>query len=89
MSNKLSITAIKRADNLWHFDHEAFDTKEELLCNGTEKVIDIYFQHLNNKAPKFGDTIKFFLSIDHIEADTTLSFIDTNEAGTTYYDEVA
>ena len=41
---KLSLTAYKLSDGLWAFDHEHQNTIQELLCNGTEKVIDEYFE---------------------------------------------
>jgi hypothetical protein len=39
----LDIVAYRLPDGLWAFDYEPNETVEELLCNGTEKVIDSYY----------------------------------------------
>ena len=49
---KLFLTTYKLSDGLWAFDHDHQNTVEELLCNGTEKVIDEYFKMDMNRPAK-------------------------------------
>ena len=44
--------------NFWAFDLPEYGVHEELLCGGTEQVINAYFLHLNGRHPKNGETFK-------------------------------
>ena len=85
---KLTVLAVKRPDGLWHFDHEHENTKEELLCNGTEKVIDFFYQYVNLNSPIAGSKLKIELDTDPpaIDCDTILTFVSTDDYGTIYVD---
>ncbi len=58
---QLNILAYKLDSGLWAFDHTHRNTIGELLCGGTELVIDRYFHILNGRDANIGDTIKFHL----------------------------
>jgi hypothetical protein len=84
---KLSLTAYKLSDGLWAFDHEHQNTIQELLCNGTEKVIDEYFEIDMNRPAKVGDQIYITLDTEEFDdCDTVLNFQSTNDQGTVYLD---
>ena len=89
---ELTVLAIKREDGLYHFDHPYNDTVEELLCNGTEKVIDTHYYFITGREPKPGDEIEITLNTVNPENeddyDTVLTFQDNDEDGSTYLDEV-
>lgn len=56
--------------------------------NGTEEVIDFYFQNLTGKPPVPGDRMKFTLDTEYFpEATTFLSLQETDENGSVYMDE--
>jgi len=86
---KLSILAQKRADSLWHFDHEHHNTKEELLCNGTELVLDHFFTLRSGREAFPGDILRIDLNTEYVEiCDTVLKFQFTDEYGTVYIDNL-
>lgn len=89
---ELTVLAIKREDGLYHFNHPYNDTVEELLCNGTEKVIDTHYYFITGREPKPGDEIEITLNTVNPENkddyDTVLTFQDNDEDGSTYLDEV-
>ena len=88
----LTVVAIKREDCLYHFNHPHQDTLEELLCNGTEKVIDTYFYFLTGRAAVPGNEIEIYLTTEEPENvddyDTSLKFMCADSEGSTYYYEV-
>jgi hypothetical protein len=85
--NVIELTAYKLSDGFWAFDHEHENTIEELLCNGTEKVIDEYFQMDMNRNAKVNDQIRILVQTEDFEAcDTVLDKQSSNEEGTTYLD---
>jgi hypothetical protein len=84
---KLSLTAYKLSDGLWAFDHEHQNTIQELLCNGTEKVIDEYFKMDMNRPAKTGDQMYITLNTEKSDDyDTILNFQSTDDQGTIYLD---
>jgi hypothetical protein len=87
----LDIVAYKLPDGLWAFDHSHGNTVEELLCNGTEKVIDTHYYFLTGNNAVEGDQMRIYLTTEEPEdiddIDTVLTFQDTDEEGTTYLDE--
>ena len=89
---ELTVVAIKREDGLYHFNHPHQETIEELLCNGTESVIDTHYFFLTGREPKAGDEIQIYLTdeepISNDDYDTFLTFIEADEDGYTYVDEV-
>lgn len=89
---KLTINAVRRDDGLYHFDHSFNETVEELLMNGTEKVIDTHYYFLTGKSPLTGDEIEIeisdILSQSEDNFDTVLTLEHTDEEGSTYLDEV-
>lgn len=88
----LKIIAVRREDELYHFNHSFNDTIEELLMNGTEKIIDTHYYFLTGKSPVPGNEIQIEISdilsesVDNF--DTTLTLEHTDEEGSTYMDEV-
>lgn len=89
---ELTVLAIKREDDLYHFNHPHNDTIEELLCNGTEKVIDTHYYFITAKNPIPGDEIEITLTTEKPENeddyDTYLTLQETDDEGSTYLDEV-
>ncbi len=41
----------------WAFDLPEHGVVEELLCGGTEEVLDLYFQHIHNRIPHERDKL--------------------------------
>lgn len=83
---ELNFIAIKK-DSVWVFDHEHQDTIEEPLCNGTELVLDEYFEIDMNRSPKRGDKLEIVVnteSFDHY--DTELQLQKTDDEGSVYLD---
>lgn len=89
LMNELTVIAVKRDDGLYHFDHSHKDTVEELLCNGTEKVIDDHFYFSSNRYAKAGDKIEISLFLTEPEDyDTLLTLQSTDDEGSVYLDTV-
>jgi hypothetical protein len=85
----LDIVAYKLPDGLWAFDYEPNETVEELLCNGTEKVIDSYYYFTTGKEAVAGSKMRIYLSDEELdEWDTRLNFMEDDEDGNTYLDIV-
>lgn len=85
----LSIIAHKNYD-CWVFDHKHQNTVNEALCNGTENVIDWYYEMLNETKPIIGDKIKFYLDTDKFDgASTEIKLIKTDEFGSVYKDKLS
>ena len=88
---ELTVMAVKRPDNLYHFNHSHNDTVEELLCNGTEEVIDTHYYFLTGRNPVPGNEIQIYLTTEELnenEYDTVLTFMEADKNGSTYMDEV-
>ncbi len=83
---KLTLTAVKQID-IWVFDHEHDNTIQEPLCNGTELVLDEYFQLDMNRKPNPGDKLEIEVSTESFDGyDTELQLQFTNKDGSTYLD---
>jgi len=85
----LEIIACKTEYGVWEFDHEHLNTIAEPFCNGTEVVMDEYFEIGMRRKPIPGDLIHIIVSTeDFKDSDTVLSFQSTNDEGTIYLDMV-
>ena len=85
----LQIIAYKTEFGHWEFDHDHLNTVAEPLCNGTELVIDEYFEIGMKRKPIPGDQMNIMINTEDFEdSDTVLSFNSTNEEGTVYLDMV-
>jgi hypothetical protein len=86
MVMQLKLTAIKE-DSIWVFDHDHQNTVSEPLCNGTELVMDEYFEIDMNRAPKKGDQLDIVVNMNPFDGyDTELQLMETNNHGSTYLD---
>lgn len=84
---ELIVTAVKRTDGLYHFNHSHNDTIEELLCNGTEEVIDEHYYFFTHQFPVAGDEIEIILNTEEpADYDTLLVKEVSDDDGTTYTD---
>lgn len=87
---ELRITAYKTESGIWAFDHEHQNTIQEALCNGTENVIDWYYEMLNRTKPIVGDKINFYLNTEKFEGATTeIKLIATDQFGSVYTDKLS
>lgn len=87
---KLKIIAYKTESGIWAFDHKHQNTIAEALCNGTETVIDWYYEMLNEKAPVTDNKIIFCLDTEEFEGYTTkIELIDTDDYGSIYKDKLS
>lgn len=87
---KLKILAYKSESGIWAFDHEHQDTVAEALCNGTENVIDWYFEMLNERKPVVSDKIYFALDTEPFnESITEIKLVETDQYGSVYKDKVS
>jgi hypothetical protein len=86
---KLKLIAYKTDYKIWAFDHEHNNTKNEALCNGTEIVLDWYFELLNNQKPIPGDKLNLQLATENelINPITELNLSNKNEFGSVYVDK--
>jgi hypothetical protein len=83
---QLSLTAIKQK-SIWVFDHEHLDTIAEPLCNGTELVMNEYFEIDMKRKPNEGDKLQIIVNTEVFDDyDTELQFISSDEDGSTYLD---
>lgn len=83
---QLNLTAIKK-DSVWVFDHEHQNTVEEPLCNGTELVLNEYFEIDMSRFPKKGDRLDIIVSTESFDQyDTELQLQKTNDEGSVYLD---
>ena len=84
---ELTVTAVKREDGLYHFNHSHNDTVEELLMNGTEEVLDEHYYFFTHKFPISGDEIEIILNTEEpADYDTLLVKEVSDDDGTTYTD---
>lgn len=87
--NNINFIAYRLDSGAWAFDHEHMNTVAEPLCNGTELVMDQYFEIDMKRKPISGDQMQVSVSVeDFEESDTVLSLQSTNDSGTTYLDMV-
>jgi len=83
---QLSLIAVKKK-NIWVFDHEHQNTIEEPLCNGTELVMNEYFEIDMKRQAKDGDQLKIIVSTESFDNyDTELKLQETDENGSVYFD---
>lgn len=66
---KLKVIAYKTETGIWAFDHEHQNTVAEALCNGTETVIDWYYEMLNETKPLNPRKVKADLNWDKDDDD--------------------
>lgn len=79
----------RKTPSCWVFDHEHQNTVDEALCNGTDDVLDEYYEYYSGKQAKVGDQMAVYVSTEDFEdSDTVLSFESTDDCGTTYLDMV-
>jgi hypothetical protein len=85
----LQIIAYKTESGHWEFDHDHLNTVGEPLCNGTELVIDDYFEIDMKRKPVPGDQMHIIVDTEEFkDSDTVLTFQSTNAEGTIYLDMV-
>lgn len=91
----LTISPYKTDKGTWAFDHEHRNTVAEGLINGTELVLDTYYQILNKKDSRVGDWLKVTVSTDDYlipddnsnPAITRLFLLSSDEHGSVYEDD--
>lgn len=85
----LTVQPYKTLQGIWEFDHEHNNTVGEGLLNGTETVIDTYYQKLTGEVPVPGDQMQFTLDTEPFpEAVTHLTLQETDEFGSVYTDKM-
>ena len=83
---KIEFTAVKQ-NNIWVFDHIHHNTIKEPLCNGTEMVLDEYFEIDMNRPAVFQDKLNIIASTELFDKyDAELQLQETNEEGSVYLD---
>ncbi len=83
---QLNLTAIKK-DSIWVFNHEHQNTVEEPLCNGTELVLNEYFEIDMSRSAKKGDRLDIIVSTESFDQyDTELQLQKTDDEGSVYLD---
>jgi hypothetical protein len=89
MNMNLQILAYKTESGHWEFDHDHLNTVGEPLCNGTELVMDDYFEIDLRRKPIPGDQMYMIISTeDFKDSDTVLSLQSTDTEESTYLDMV-
>jgi len=84
---ELIVTAVKRDDGLYHFNHFHNDTVEELLMNGTEEVLDEHFYFGTGRHAVENDQMEIILNTEEpADYDTLLVKEVSDDDGTTYTD---
>jgi hypothetical protein len=85
---KIEFTAVKQ-NTIWVFDHTHDDTVEEPLCNGTEMVLNEYFEIDMSRPAVSQDKLNVIASTELFEHyDTELQLQETNEEGSVYLDTI-
>jgi hypothetical protein len=80
-----------KLDEFWAFDLPEYGVHEELLCGGTEHVLNAYFLHLSDRYAKRGDTMLVRLyNGDHVTPQRFLTTLrdptaDSTDPDSTYY----
>lgn len=83
---KIEFTAVKQKD-IWVFDHDHKDTIQEPLCNGTEFVLNEYFEIDMKRPAVSNDQLNIIASTHPFDGyDTELQLQETNEEGSVYLD---
>ena len=90
----LEIQAYKLPTGDWAFDHPHQDTVCELLCNGTELVLDRYFQDLTLIDPAVGSKLSVSIQLQPFAnravtsrtIETRLHKLGGDDLGTLYKD---
>lgn len=83
---KIEFTAVKQKD-IWVFDHDHNHTIQEPLCNGTEFVLNEYFEIDMNRPAVSNDQLNIIASTYPFDDyDTELQLQETNEEGSIYLD---
>ena len=83
---QLNLTAIKK-DSIWVFDHEHQNTVEEPLCNGTELVLNEYYEIDMSRSAKKGDRLNIIVSTESFDQyDTELQLQKTDDERSVYLD---
>lgn len=83
---ELNLTAIKQ-NSIWVFDHKHQNTVKEPLCNGTELVMNEYFEIDMNRPAIQGDKLQIIVNtIPFDDYDTELILQKTNQEGSVYLD---
>ena len=83
---KIEFTAVKQ-NNIWVFDHIHHNTIKEPLCNGTEMVLNEYFEIDMNRPAVFQDKLNIIASTELFDKyDAELQLQETNEEGSVYLD---
>jgi len=79
----------RKKQSCWVFDHEHRNTVDEPLCNGTDDVLDEYYEIKTERIPQIGDEILIITNTEDFEnSDTVLKLQSTNETGSVYMDMV-
>ena len=83
---KIEFTAVKQ-NNIWVFDHIHHNTIKEPLCNGTEVVLNEYFEIDMNRPALSQDKLDIIASTELFDKyDAELQLQETNEEGSVYLD---
>lgn len=83
---KIEFTAVKQ-NNIWVFDHIHHNTIKEPLCNGTEIVLNEYFEIDMNRPALSQDKLNIIASTELFDKyDAELQLQETNEEGSVYLD---
>ena len=83
---KIEFTAVKQ-NNIWVFDHIHHNTIKEPLCNGTEIVLNEYFEIDMNRPAVSHDKLNIIASTELFDKyDAELQLQETNEEGSVYLD---
>lgn len=82
----IEFTAIKD-QGIWVFDHTHENTVKEPLCNGTELVLNEYFEIDMNRPAVSNDKLEIIASTEPFEDyDTELQLEKTDDNGSVYLD---
>ena len=83
---KIEFTAVKQ-NNIWVLDHIHHNTIKEPLCNGTEIVLNEYFEIDMNRPAVSQDKLNIIASTELFDKyDAELQLQETNEEGSAYLD---
>lgn len=83
---KIEFTAVKD-QNIWVFDHTHENTIKEPLCNGTEFVLNEYFEIDMNRPAVANDQLNVLASTEPFDDyDTELQLQHTDKEGSVYLD---
>lgn len=78
----------KNQTGLWCFSEPTYGIINETLCNGTEKCIDTWYEKLNSKAPKIGDTLSLTISKEELsdyDTEWYWCYCDSDWTAANYY----